>query len=178
MQVRIGVGLTAAALLSLAALSASATKSDGNGGGNAWGTQLGEMKSTASASGGNGNGHAYGLLLAGVKGKGGQREDADAQGEDERGEHVVTSPSLHVGKDALEGIDEHGHGDHHGPRGPQAGGDQSGPSEGGPPVTPPVMTPPVVTTPSDVAAVPEPSAALLFAAGTGLVLMALRHPQS
>src|SRR5262245_48686682 len=71
MKFQVGVGLASAALLCLAALSAAASNSDGSGG-NAWGTNLAEMKSTASLSVGNGNGHAWGLMLADIKGKGGE----------------------------------------------------------------------------------------------------------
>ena len=133
MMLRIGVGLAAAVLLSFAARPASACRSDGADGGNAWGTELADMKSTASASVGNGNGHAWGLLLADIKARG-HGEDADDQGEDEG----------------------NGGGSHHWTR--------SGGGVGSPP--------------HDVAAVPEPSAALLFAAGTGLVLISLRRPQA
>ena len=173
MQVRIGVGLTAAALLSLAALSASAAKSDGDGGRNAWGTQLAQMK---SSPGPGGNGHAWGLLLADIKGKRSHGEDAENEGNDEGAEHVLTSGSLGV-------IDMHSRGDHSGLRSPNQGGDDQGEDEGnGGGSNPP--TPPgggvgsgVGPPPHDVAAVPEPSAALLFAAGTGLVLVALRRPR-
>jgi hypothetical protein len=164
MRVRIGVGLAAAVLLSLAALSASAAKSGDEGpGGNAWGTNLAELKGTASSDAGNGHGNAWGLMLADIKAKRGHGEDADAE-DDDRGEHVLTTGSLPF-------FDAHSRGNHTGLRSPEQGDDQTPP--GGVGGTPP----PTDSTPHDVAAVPEPSAALLFAAGTGFVLMSLRRPR-
>jgi len=178
MRIRVGVGLAAGILLCLAALSASAT-------GNAWGTHLGEMKSTATASSsvGNGNGHAWGLMLADMKGKGREREDAEDQGENDDdqggGGHVLASL-----------LDEHSKGDHSGLRSPeqaddnddQGGGDQGNTGPTSPGVgtggqTGGVGGVPSGPAPSEVAAAPEPSAALLFAAGTGLVALRLRRPR-
>jgi hypothetical protein len=185
MRSQVGVGLAAGILLCLAAISASATKSDGNGGGNAWGTQLAGVKSAADSSG-TGNGHAWGLALAHIKGKRGHGEDAENQDDNDEGaRHVLTSGSLGV-------LDMHTRGDHTGLRSPDQVGDDQGEDEGnggnggnGGIPTPPgggVGTgvgspPPVGPPPHDVAAVPEPSAALLFAAGTGMVVLALRRPR-
>ena len=180
MRLQVGVGLAAGILLCLAALSASATKSDGNGGGNAWGTQLAGVKSAADASG-NGNGHAWGLALAEIKGKRSHGEDAENEDNGDGAQQALTSDSLGV-------LDMHSRGDHTGLRSPDQAGDDQGEDEGnggtGTP-TPPgggVGTgvgspPPVGPPPHDLAAVPEPSAALLFAAGTSLTVLALRRPR-